>query len=174
MKHEIDENELYCRLEKAVNTAISFARTMVKQTLPDSSMILLQPNCSYDGNPLEDDEEIFPDETLPENGRLGPLSLEETVKWLWRNGKIPEWINIRPYDVDKSFTYILLESCGRFTALEKHLYHKDEGYPPFHVTSPILPPGWESVEEDGYFNIEGKRKGWLTRLFQRSAKSRAR
>ena len=71
MKHGIDEPELLRRLEEAIRTAIGFSRSMVHQSLPDSALVLLEPNSSYDSNPLEDDEQIFPEDT-----RLGPLSPE--------------------------------------------------------------------------------------------------
>ena len=158
MKHGIDEPKLLRRLEEAIRKAIGFTRPIVHQSLSDSALVLLEPNSSYDGNQLEDDEQIFPEDSLAEGTRLGPLSPEEAAHWLWRERKVPEWVNLRAFDADEMYSYILLESCGRFTALEKHLYHRHEGYSPFHVTSPVLPPGWESVELDGPFDIEGQRQ----------------
>ncbi len=145
-------------LLEANSVALEFTRPIVNQELPQISKVLLIPNCSYDGNPLEDDEEVFPNDSIPEGKVIGPLTLEEATNRLWRNGKVPEWVNIRVYDCDDSFSYLLLESCGRFTGMSKHLYHKNEGYPPFHVQSPYLPHNWESVESDGKFDLEGKRK----------------
>jgi hypothetical protein len=43
--------------------------------------------------------------------------------------------------------------CGRFTVTGEYLYHKVEGYPPFHVLRPNLPPNWESVDESGKFDL---------------------
>ncbi|XXY54867.1 hypothetical protein WME91_27425 [Sorangium sp. So ce269] len=33
--------------------------------------------------------------------------------------------------------------CGRFTAKAELLYHEREGWPPFHVLGPVLPPRWD-------------------------------
>jgi hypothetical protein len=65
--------------------------------------LLSFPNQSYDGNPLEADEEIFPNESLPEHGYLGPLKYEEALAFLWRAGKVPEWIDVSVQACDTSF-----------------------------------------------------------------------
>ncbi len=127
---------------------------MVRQTLPDEAWFLVGANQSYDGNPLVEDEQVFPNESSL--GRA-ERSLEEAADWLWRNGKVPEWVNLRAYDADEAATYILMECCGRFTALEELLYHRREGYAPFHVTSPTLPFEWESVELNGRIDLEARR-----------------
>ena len=44
MKHNIDKKELLIRLEQAVNVGIEYARTMVNQTLPQTAMVLIEPN----------------------------------------------------------------------------------------------------------------------------------
>lgn len=43
--------------------------------------------------------------------------------------------------------------CGRFTAGNEFLYHKGEGYQPFHVLSPPLPPDFEGIEKGEKFNL---------------------
>lgn len=40
---------------------------------------------------------------------------------------------------DENNSYISLECCGRYTASEDLLYHKNEGCPPFHSLSPGIP-----------------------------------
>ena len=77
---------------------------------------------------------------------------------LWRDGRIPEWIDITPYEVDGSFLYSELRCCGRFTDEETHLYHKQEGYPPFHVSGPIVPVGYRDLEQDGKFDLHCYRE----------------
>ena len=129
---------------------------MVRQALPEDSRFLIEPNQSYDGNPLVGDEQVFPQDSAAPH--LKGVSLEVAVDWLWRVGKVPEWVNLRAYDADEAVSYILMECCGRFTARSDLLYHRAEGYPPFHVTSPALPSfDWESVEESGRFDLEGSR-----------------
>lgn len=130
---------------------------MVKQVLPDTPLFLIEPNTSYDGNAVLGDETLFPQDSLPPGKTLGPLDTRAATHWLWREGKIPEWIDVRAYDVSSSASVLWLMCCGRFTSDADLLYHEREGNQPFHVTSPTLPPGWKSVEADGPFDLEAKR-----------------
>lgn len=132
---------------------ISWAREHLTNQLPSNYLYLLFPNQSYDDNPLEKDEEIFPKESLPQRRYLGPLDSEKVVDHLWRAGKIPEWIDMSVQACDGDSSYIQLRCCGRFTAIDELLYHQFEGHPPFHVQSPDLPPGWESLEQNGKFDL---------------------
>ncbi len=145
---------------RAHEAALSFAREMVVQHLPEARLFLIYPNQSYDGHPLVSDEEVYPEETLPEDEHLAPLTESETIDWLWRNGKVPEWIDVSVQRCDKKVSFIQLLCCGRYTANDELLYHQQAGRPPFHVTSPPLPPRWKSVEENGRFNLHRHLKKW--------------
>lgn len=76
-------------------------------------------------------------------------------RYLWVDGKIPQWINFSVHAIDADQTYIEVCVCGRLTADDEELYHQREGNPPFHILSPALPPGWVSVVESGKFSL-----GW--------------
>jgi hypothetical protein len=141
------------RLRQAAASALGFAREMVAETLPDSLVFRVYPNQSCDGAPLVDDEENFPEETLPSEEFLGPWDAEQAVAYLWRFGKVPEWIDVGVEAVENARTRIGLRCCGRFAEKEHLLYHRQEGLPPFAIKSPSLPPGWRSVEESGPFEI---------------------
>jgi hypothetical protein len=148
----MDKDVFEENLEKATELVVPFSREFVTNLLPPRARYLIFPNQSFDGNPLAGDEQIFPDETLPDGKYLGPFDTKQVVERLWRNGKVPEWVNMMVYACDDEFTYLELLCCGRFTA-EEHLYHISEGFPPFHSLGPELPPGWESVENSGKFNL---------------------
>jgi hypothetical protein len=75
------------RLRLATRHAVQFAREFVIQSLPDEVMYLVFPNQSYDGNPLKDDEVIFPDESLPLRQYLGPWTHLAVIDYLWRSRK---------------------------------------------------------------------------------------
>src|SRR5436190_6166482 len=133
---------------------------MVCQRLPLVHRFLIAPNRSYDGNPLEDDQEVFPEDSLPPGSTHGPFEAGEAADWLWRRGKSPEWIDVRAFDADDACTTLWLTCCGRFTALPQRLYHHRAGNPPFLVTSPHFPTvEWRSVERDGRFDLEARRAG---------------
>ena len=121
--------------------------------MPLSYLYLLLPNQSFDENPLQADEEIFPEESLPDRKYLGPLDFGQAVDYLWRNGKVPEWIDVSVQACDSQYSYLELRCCGRFTARDDMLYHTQHGNPPFHVVSPNLPPSWEGAEKNGKFDL---------------------
>ena len=73
---------------------------------------------------------------------MARLSISDVVAELWRDGAVPEWINVNVTAKAELFTLITAECCGRFTDNDAHLYYKDRGMPPFHVLSPRLPPGF--------------------------------
>jgi hypothetical protein len=54
----IDRAAFASRFRKAVESSIAFAATMVRQTLPESWRFVIEPNASYDGNPLVNDEQF--------------------------------------------------------------------------------------------------------------------
>jgi hypothetical protein len=121
--------------------------------LPEGDRYFVLLNSSFDGNPLAPGEHIFPDHATAQTDVRVAWTAEEVVERLWRNGKIPEWIDITPYEADADFLYSELRCCGRFTDEEVHLYHKQEGYPPFHKFGPIFPVGYRDLEQDGKFDL---------------------
>jgi hypothetical protein len=149
----MDRRTFESRLTESTNLAVEFARDFVFNLLPSHYRYLLFPNQSYDGNPLVEDEIIFPEESLPQDKYLGPLTGDEVVSYLWRNGKVPEWVDVNVHSVDENYTYLRLLCCGRFTATDTLLYHQHEGRPPFHMRSPYLPPGWGSIEQSSKFDL---------------------
>lgn len=120
-------------LKRALNGLIDFTQEMVINQLPYDYKFIIKTNCSYDGNKLEDDEEIYPDDKIDESSSINPATEATVIEYLWRNNKVPEWINVQVYSCDDSFTYILLECCGRFSA---SLYHKNG---PFRGLGPSIP-----------------------------------
>ena len=140
-------------LIKATERVMPFSREYVTNPLPDSCRYLVFPNQSYDGNPLVADEQVFPDESLPQGEYLGPFQFHDVIEYLWRDGKVPEWVNVTVYSYDKSHTYLELLCCGRFTAMDEGLYHRAENIPPFHVLGPNLPPNWKGLEASGKFDL---------------------
>ena len=149
----MDEALFRDRMLEASMKAIAWAHLHIVNYLPSSFSYLIYPNHSYDGNPLQGDEELFPEDSVPLGNFIGPRSFEEAFHFLWRNGKVPEWVDVSVQACDADLSYIQLRCCGRFTALEKLLYHKFEGYQPFHVQSPPVPPNWKSLEESGKFDL---------------------
>ena len=141
-------------LRIAADQAIEFARQFVRQELPGKAVFLIYPNQSCDENPRVGDEVVYPEDSLLVGQNHGPWSAAEAMGFLWRAGKIPEWIDVAVRGEDSHYTLVGLRCCGRFTVQEDLLYHRRPGgIPPFSIKSPDLPPGWESVEESGKFDL---------------------
>ncbi len=154
----MDRSTFMTRLGKAAQHAVQFARRFVREALPDDVVFRVYPNRSYDGNPRVGDEVVFPDESLPEGRCHGPWRIDEVLNFLWRDGKVPEWIDISVQGVEAGHSVVALHCCGRFTGQEDLLYHQNRGMPPFSVKSPDLPPGWESVEASGRFSLDWRQQ----------------
>jgi hypothetical protein len=152
----MDKKIFHQNFAKAIEVVLPFSRQFVTNLLPSDCLSLLYPNMSYDGNPLIGDEQTFPEDSFgltEEKPYIGPLTESDVVEFLWRNGRIPEWVNVTVSTFDEKYTYLELLCCGRFTATGGRLYHAGEGYPPFHVLGPDLPPDWESIEKSGKFDL---------------------
>jgi hypothetical protein len=153
------------RLQSAAQQTVAFARQHVRQQLPDDVAFLVYPNQSYDGDPRVDDEEVFPDDSLPKGQYHGPWSTKQVVGFLCRGGKVPEWIDVSVLAEDKKQTFVELHCCGRFTAQDELLYRKyPGGIPPFLIKSPVLPPLWEGVESSGKFDLYWRERPKRSRL----------
>jgi hypothetical protein len=163
----VDRGTFEERLHQATRHAIQFARELVHQPLPDEVSFRIYPNQSFDGNPRVGDEIVFPDESLPEGEILGPWSAEEVLEYLWRAGRVPEWIDAAVESADAQRSLIGLHCCGRYTATEELLYHRPGGMAPFSIKSPVLPSDWKSVEASGRFDLHWRQPKPETRPWWR-------
>jgi hypothetical protein len=116
-----------------------FATQFVVDSLPSTYVFWVLLNCSYDRNPLRDGEIAFPDDVREHGERVGPLTADAVVSLLWRDGGVPEWIDVIPWEVDEHATYFELHCCGRFTAECHLLYYNWTDVPPFGVKGPANP-----------------------------------
>lgn len=105
------------RLADASRRAVELAHGYVIETLPDEVRFALKLNASYDGHPLHPDETVYPDEGHPSAAAsLARIDHERAVDLLWRNGTVPEWIDVAVDSADDEVTLIELTVCGSFTA----------------------------------------------------------
>jgi hypothetical protein len=155
----VDRNTFTTRLLVASTQALDFARQSVLQALSDDVAFLVFPNRSYDGNPLVGDEIVFPGDSLL--GKYhGPWSADEVVAFLWRNEKVPEWIDCFVQAQDNNRTLVHLTCCGRFTAQECLLYHMEGGIPPFQAMGPRMPPEYFIGQKEGKFDLNWQEQRW--------------
>ena len=146
------------RLHAAAIAARDFAREFIQEALPDPMQFRLRLNSSYDGNPRVGDEVVFrEDSSFQRAEQLRTCDEDHVVAELWRNGHVPEWIDVAVIGETGSATLLQLMCCGRFTAQDELLYHAWEGRPPFHVTGPTLPVSYQDGQK---FSIYDRAECW--------------
>jgi hypothetical protein len=146
------------RLEEAVARARVVAQSAVIEDLPEAVKLRLRLNSSYAGVKLRPDVVVFPDDDSYERAReLRRCDLTTAADELWRDGRVPEWINIAAIDCDEHTTLVELVCCGRFTADDARLY-KQNGPPPFAIHGVPLPPGQR--QPDPRWSIHRRAECW--------------
>ena len=79
---------------------------------------LVRLNQSFDGNPLANGE-VIPNEIRAKGeNQIGPLTHDEVVTVLWRDGLVPEWVDIIPWEATASGFSFQLTCYGRFAKSE--------------------------------------------------------
>jgi len=168
--------EFRANFDEAIKTTFDFGQRFVLQTLPEKLVFHVYPNHSFDGNPLEGDEELFPDDSLEDGKYLEMTTDGEVLDFLWRSEKIPEWVDISVESASDNITVMRLLCCGRYTASFNLLYHRSGGMPPFAIKSPDLPIGYDHdlEPESGKFDVNWKQKKqnkWRLRTLLRRVRS---
>jgi hypothetical protein len=156
------------QLREATERALTVAATMVRQRMLTSWRYLIVPEAA--GYPpdyaFKSDEQVYSADLLVSGKTLGPFTLEEAVGWLWRDGKVPVWVDVSAYAADRRHTYVRLCPSDRFSGKVRLLkYQRPGDLPPFGIKSPELPSmEWRSPEESGRFDLPGQ---WPARARRR-------
>lgn len=146
-------DEFSHNLRKASLSSHTKALVFVENELKPPFAFLVKLNQSFDGNPLAIGE-VIPSEMRSKGAnQIGPLTHDEVVTLLWRDGLVPEWVDIIPWEATASGLSFQLTCCGRFAESEPLLYHAKEGYPPFHAPGVWTPPDWKSLDHTGRFDM---------------------
>ena len=111
----------------------------------------LVPEFRYDVflNSSHDDPSLTQFEIYPEdNGKVERgLTDNEILDLLYRNGKVPVWIDISVYKSDRKTTTFRLLCAGRYSDNKKEYYYQAGGTGPFGIKSPILPVGYKEGQK---------------------------
>jgi len=158
-------------LSRAADLAVTFARNYVWNDLPESRVFLVHPNQSFDGNPLSGDEVTYPSDTQTNDQPIIFSTAEAVVDYLWRDYKVPEWIDISVGGEDGNHTHLQLLCCGRFTATEELLYHRSGDITPFSIKSPVFPPGYDHTSETESQKFDANWQEKAKRTFQERRKA---
>lgn len=160
--NSISKDVFVTNLRYSLLRSINYCRKFVINFLPEEYKIILLTNQSCDTSPKVG-EVTFPEEKIDENSAFNPATLESVEEYLYKDGKIPEWIDVYVAYCDDKYSYIVLKCCGRFTDRIDLLYHYRFGYPPFLVRSPTLPN--DCKDEDGFIRKFDLNPGWLLEYY---------
>lgn len=133
------QDEFTALLMRCTVDCVAFCRGYVIDVLPDAVLYTVRLNQSCDVHPLHDDEVVFPEDSSVPPGLLCGRSAQQTADLLWREGRIPEWVDMSVVDASSEHTHVGLLCCGRFTANAQRWYYAHRGNGPFGIKSPVLP-----------------------------------
>ncbi len=134
-----------------------YARVQLIEDLPAPLTFRVCLNRSYDGIPAQPGEVRFPGDGSRDRAKaLHRCDFETVVGELWRQGRVPQWIDLAVVGVSRSATIVEVACCGRFTDDEDQLYHLRGGTAPFHAVGPVLPPFHDGTR----FSIHTRGECW--------------
>jgi hypothetical protein len=91
----VDRDLFAARLAASTEAAWAFAGSMVREKLPARLVFRVRPNQSYDGHPPRPGEVRFPEDSAADcAAALHRCDAATAVEALWRDGRVPEWINV--------------------------------------------------------------------------------
>jgi hypothetical protein len=89
----MNRDELKRQLDVAATRARQFAQRYVHEALPERFVYDVQLNCSTDGNKLASVVRLYPEDSQRLRGELLGLAANEVVDLLYRDGRVPQWID---------------------------------------------------------------------------------
>lgn len=138
--------------DRAATLCRDFAARFVTEELPAA----LRFDFAAAGRPTDQTGRVkFLGGRLLLPGQLRSVEPVQAWKYLWVDGKVPQWINLSVHAANAEHTYIEVYVTNRLAAEISQMYHQQEGNPPFHVLGPAVPPWWVSCTESGRFSL-----GW--------------
>ena len=129
------KQEFLFHLKGASLVSLKFAENYVKNKLTTDFKYNVILNASTD-NPNLTQFDIYPED----DGKMKlDLTDKEVVALLYRNGKVPVWIDINVLKSGKKSTTFNLLCAGRYSDDKKEYYYNEKGSGPFGIKSPELP-----------------------------------
>lgn len=147
----MDRQTFHNHLITATQSAFQFTSRFVHNSLPQSFSYVVLLNQSNDRNALKPGEHVYPHDQSQFGVCVGPLTADAVVELLWREGRVPEWIDISVVRIEGNQTILQLRCCGRFTDRAELLYYAQTAVCPFGCKGPLLPPDWN--EGDARFDL---------------------
>jgi hypothetical protein len=137
------KSEFKILINGASFVSFKVAKQFLKNTLVPEFRYDVYLNISHD-DPSLTQFDIYPEDS--ERVESG-LTDEEVCNLLYRNGKVPVWIDISVYKTDKKITVFKLLCAGRYSDVKEELYYQKGGTGPFGIKSPALPIDYKEGEK---------------------------
>ena len=99
------------------------------------------------------------------------VSGDEVISGLWRDGYVPQWIDIAVVGETGAATVIDVIACGRFIDDEQRLYYASTDVAPFGVKGPALPAGYVQGQR---FSIHERSSCWSLEDLERAGRHAAK
>lgn len=137
-------------LRNATDFAMAWAREHVVNILPEKVKYYIENEVILDRNLWSYEQEKFFDEFL---------SHEQLIDRLLRNGTVPRYINLNVHTIKDDVTIMTVEHADEYVDDQSELLYQEDGFPPFHALSPVLPPTFvEKAGETPKFDLFWKKK----------------
>jgi hypothetical protein len=96
-------------------------------------------------NVSNDESSLIQFDIYPEDDKkiVTGLTDKEVSDLLFKNGRVPVWIDISVYTSDENITTFKLLCAGRYSNNTKEFYYHKRGTGPFGIKSPNLPVDYE-------------------------------
>lgn len=146
----MDKREFIDRLIRAAKMTKNFTESLeyVTQMLPDQFSFTIYIANDPDREADSEEEITILGGRKVKRGQIRNMSAVTAGKYLWVDGKVPEWINIYPYKVTDSATEFELTFTHRLTSAEVNNLYPDVGMQkgnylvPFRIRGPDI-TSWE-------------------------------
>ena len=155
----MEKPDFHSLLNNSTKLCVDFAENYVLDVLSKNVKYKVLFNVSQD-NPDLEQFDIYP----KDNNRVVQLvSDAEVVELLYRNGKVPVWIDISVESAHNGFTVIQLLCSGRYSAASNEFYYSKSGTGPFGIKSPTFPPNYKDGTK---FKLKKTKVGFFQWLNQ--------
>lgn len=132
--------EFHNLLTHSTNSAFDFAKKYVTNDLPNNYKYIAHLNISNDNTNLKQFD-IYPED---DHKITELISSADVVELLFRDNKVPVWIDISVEYLNKENTIFRLLCAGRYSSDSNEFYYSKQGTGPFGIKSPVFPPDYKN------------------------------
>lgn len=130
----INFKDFWDRLHRAAEACRRFGERLVTETLPPSLRFDFH---AAEWPPEKDGRVKFLGGRLLRPEALLGVEEKQAARYLWVDGKVPVWVNLKVHGVDEDHTYIqVIFNPDRLTNDDTRLMYQEGGAPPFSLRGP--------------------------------------